>query len=132
MKFVSKTGFGLLSLTAPLVLLCGCDRANHYEKGMEWVAKKDYSDALVEMRKAMAKDQGTADTYYQAGVAAMELSANADAKRYLDAADNLAGPRSKLDLDIKARLAIEIKFGSRTRQIVGGVEVAFGVGVRAQ
>src|SRR5579871_2250645 len=105
MKFVSKTGFGLLSLTAPLVLLCGCDRANHYEKGMEWVAKKDYSHALVEMRKAMAKDQGTADTYYQAGVAAMELSANADAKRYLDAADNLAGPRSKLDLDIKARLA---------------------------
>lgn len=86
-------------------LFSACDRGDHYRKGMEWMEKKDYNRAHLEFRKAISHNQGTAETYYEAGITAMELHANADANRYLTTADNLAGPKAALDVDIKARLA---------------------------
>ena len=87
------------------LLLSACDHTDHYRKGMDWIAKKDYTRAHLEFRKAMSHNQGTPETYYEAGVTAMELKAYADATRYLNVADNLAGPKAPLDVDIKARLA---------------------------
>ena len=87
------------------LLLTACDRGDHYRNGMDWLSKKDYNRAHLEFRKAIVHNQGTPETYYEAGVTAMQLGANADAFRYLTTADTLAGPKAPLDVDIKARLA---------------------------
>jgi cellulose synthase operon protein C len=105
MRLVSKSRTWQWFVCLLAILLSGCDRTDHYRKGMEWVDKKDYGRAHLEFRKAMSHSQGTASTYYEAGVTAMELKAYVDANKYLTMADNLAGTRDPLDIDIKVRLA---------------------------
>ncbi len=105
MRLVSKSkNLRWIACLLPF-LLSACDRGDHYQRGMEWAAKKDYTRAHLEFRKAMSHKQGTAETYYEAGVTAMELKAYTDAHKFLTIADNLAGSKAPLDEDIKARLA---------------------------
>jgi tetratricopeptide (TPR) repeat protein len=105
MRLVSKSKNLRWIVCLLAFLLSACDRSDHYRKGMDWMAKKDYTRAHLEFLKAIKKNQGTVETYYEAGVSAMELNANSDANRFLAVADNLAGPKSPIDVDIKARLA---------------------------
>src|SRR5258708_2819694 len=88
-----------------LLFLAGCkDPTDHYRKGMELLGRKDYARANIEFRRAMARSQGTAETYYEAGVTAMELKLYKDAGKYFTSADGLANPKDKIAQDIKLNL----------------------------
>lgn len=88
-----------------LVSLAACKEPDHYKQGMALLDKKDYAKAHIEFRRAMTTKQGTAETYYEAGVTAMKLKGYQEAIKYFTSAENLAGPKGKLAEDIKLNLA---------------------------
>ena len=53
----------------------------------------------------MVTKQGTVETYFEAGVTAMELKGYQEAIKYFTSAENLAGPKGQRAEDIKVRLA---------------------------
>jgi len=73
-----------------ILLLAGCRSAKTYlEKGNALLAKGQYGEAILNYRKAIQKDPGFGEAYYQAGLAELKDQKNAEALQDLQSAVRL-------------------------------------------
>src|SRR5690242_13284952 len=102
----------LLLVGAISIGLSGCSRltpeakaARYLEQGKQYMAKKDYSRALIEFKNAAKLRPKDAEIYYQAGLAYLQMHALAGALLNLKKATMLDPKHVQAQLKFSALLA---------------------------
>ena len=93
----------LVAALALFVILAACSRSpqSYLEKGNKLAAQGKYTDAALNYRKAIQKDERFGEAYFQLGSVNLQWGKASDAYQYLVRAAELLPARD----DVKVRLA---------------------------